>query len=303
MKHVGIFGLSNNIDEHITQIQNNAQYFLTGIYDNNAIEANKIAQKYGIKCFKHPLDAIGENDIIDFANSHTLDMENAKLAIKCNKNLLLDSTFLKNIERTQELINLNTEAGVDVFISQPDFYNPIIIKALNDISDPTFIEIRRGVNSKSSSGNHLINLLYQEVAIATAFVSGDCKKVNVSSNSMDIDSSNLINARLEFDNAVVVSINISNMVIEEYRNIALFTNDGLVNIDMEKGELKTLTKDAKLSSFEEFGKYNRNNYLEKSFFAFEHLDKEKYKVFNLYDASKVLHILDIIEDKLYSYAM
>ena len=175
MKYVGIFGLSNDIDEHITQIQNNAHYFLTGIYDNNAIEANKIAKKYGIKCFKHPLDAIGENDIIDFNNSHTLDIENAKLAIKCNKDLLLDSTFLKNVSRAQELINLNIEAGVNIFISQPDFYNPIIIKALKELPAPTFIEIRRGVNTKN---DNLINLLYQELAIATAFVSGNCKKIN-----------------------------------------------------------------------------------------------------------------------------
>ena len=305
MKYVGIFGLSDDIDEHITQIQNNAHYFLTGIYDHNTIRANKIAKEYGIKCFKHPLDAIGQNDIIDFANSHTLDIENAKLAIKCNKDLLLDSEFLKNFERAQELINLNTEAGVDVFISQPDFYNPIIIKALADSQEPTFIEIRRGVNSNDNLDNssYLKSLLYQEVAIATAFVNANCKKVSVTSNSMDFDNSNLISARLEFDNAVVVSININNIVIDKYRNISVFKNDGVLNIDLENGELKVLSKDAKIELFEEFGKYNSADYLDKCFNAFDHFEKEEYKVFNLYDASKVLNILDRIEDKLYSYAI
>ncbi len=65
MKHLAIFGLGDDIDEHITQIKNNGSYKLTGIYDHNTIEAKKIADNYEIKCFAYPLDATKALSIMD----------------------------------------------------------------------------------------------------------------------------------------------------------------------------------------------------------------------------------------------
>ena len=305
MKHVCIFGLGDDIGEHITQVQNNTHFHLIGIYDNNTLIANKIANKYGIKCFTHPMDAIGQSDIVDFANSHILDIENAKLAIKCNKDLLLASRFLKNMSSVQELININSEAGVDVFISQPDFFNPIIKEALDYTSAATFVDIRRGIQTtgSASSKEALLNLLYQEIIIATAFVNANCKRINVVSNNMEIEKSNLINARLEFDNAAVVSININSIALKKYRKMDVYKSDSVVNIDVEKGEFRAMYKETNKELYKSFEKYDYHNYIQKSFEAFDNFNDSSLRVFNLYDASKVLNILGRIEGKLADYAM
>ncbi|MCK5846493.1 MAG: hypothetical protein KAG84_03570 [Bacteroidales bacterium] len=299
MKHVAIFGLGNDIDEHITQIKRNENFMLTGIYGHNTIAAKKIADRYDIKCYAYPLDAIGQNDIIDFVNPHILDIENAKLAIKCNKNIFLEERFLINANRAQELLSVNREAGVDIFIAIRDFHNPMIIKAMKCSNNPSFIEIRRSVNSNKGeldSSEQLMQCLHQEITLTLGFINANCKKISVNS-----DTSNLIHARLEFDNAACVSINISNIATKKYRELSVFNDEGLLYLDIQNSDFNSLTKDGMIKYSRKFEK--RDNYLENSLIAFDKEQQIGNRFNNLDEATKALSILDQIEGKISAFAI
>ncbi len=298
MKHIAIFGISNNIDEHIKQIRKNDNLSLSGIFANNTIMAKKIAKQHNIKFFTHPIDAIATNDIIDFAAPHILDLENAILAIKNNKNLLLECDFLKNISRAEKLIKLNYEANVDVFISQPDKSTSIIKTVQQHSYNPSFMEIRRGLTHGCDTD--LISILLSEITLAMNFIKAKCKRVSVKSNASNIHESTLINARLEFDNSSVLSININTIAVKERREASIFENDGMIFFDMINQEIKITDKKGIIKENTNYTNTIDHCYLETSLEAIVDNTNNHNQTTNLYEAYEALKILHKIEHKLYA---
>ncbi len=298
MKHIAIFGISSNVDEHITQIRKNHDLNLTGIFANNTLMAKQIADKYNIKFFTHPIDAIATNDIIDFAAPHILDIDNAILAIKNNKNLLLDANFLKNRSRAEALINLHYEANVNVFISQPDKSKAIIKEAQQHSCNPSFMEIRRGITIGDNNNAELMPILLSEITLAMNFIKANCKKVSVKSNANSIDKSTLLNARLEFDNSSVLSININTIAAKESREVSIFENGGMIHFDMINQEVKITDRNGVIKENKNYDNNLDHNYLESSFKAFINNNNQAHQATNLYEAYEALNILHKIEHKL-----
>ena len=297
MKHIAIFGISANIDEHINQIRKNANLKLTGIFANNTLLAKEIAEKYNINIFTHPIDAIATNDILDFAAPHILDIDNAILAIKNNKNLLLEADFLKNRSRAKALIHLHYEANVNVFISQPDKSKAIIKEVKLHSSNPSFMEIRREINIAQKDSNiELLPVLLSEITLAMNFIKASCKKVSVKSNANTIEESTLLNARLEFDNSSVLNININTIAIKERREISIFENGGMIHFDMISQEVKITDKNGIIKENKNYDTKLDSSYLKSSFESFN--DTKQHHTNNLYDAYEALNILDKIEHKL-----
>jgi predicted dehydrogenase len=306
MKRIGIIGLNNKAIHHIERIKSINDFELVGLYDHNAVLAKKIAQKYGIQYFHHPIDLIEQSELVDFVAPHPMDFEHASMAIKSARHLFFEDSFLQDIEKTTKLMNLVDEAQVKVQISRYDRFNPAVVKARNYITNPSFIEIRRAVAySEQSEGiDPIMEMLFREVDLILSFIDSGVRKIQTRTNNPFSSKVELINVRIEFDNSCVVNLNLSSLSSISYNKAAFYQDTGVIHINLQDYQLEILgsakeNKENKVVSFDE--KTSEIDTLSselKSFYTC--IDENSNPLVGLRDVAGVLEIMDEIKAQISS---
>lgn len=247
MKRIGIIGLGQNATDHIKKIQSIDEFDLVGLYDHNPSISNNAAKAYGLKSFSHPIELIEQSEIIDFVSPHPMDCEHINLAIKSARHLFLENHFLQNTKQAQRLINLVEEAQVKVQISSSDRFNPAVQKAKQYIENPSFIETRRAIAYSYAKDNNIsvMDLLLQDVDLVLNFVESGVRRIQTRTNNPFGDNVELINVRIEFDNACVANLNISSLSPTSYSKAAFYQQNAVINIDLLEQNLEVLSSASK----------------------------------------------------------
>ncbi len=307
MKRIGIIGLGNKASQHIKRIQKIKDFELIGLYDHNTLFAHKIAHEFGIKSFPYPIDIIENSQAIDFISPHPMDSEHINLAIKNARHVFLENDFLKTAQQTKKLHHLVDEAQVKVQIAWQDRLNPAVIKARKYINQAHFIETRRAVSNMGNqqSSDSAMDLLLQDLDLVMSFVDSGIRRIQTRTNNPFSEKVELINVRIEFDNACVANLNISSLSPTSYTKAAIYQENAVVHIDLQKPALEILRSKEQqndtisLNLNEDFPVFDPlYNELESFNQCIEH---NTSPIIGLDEAYQVLEIMDEIKAQLGSY--
>jgi predicted dehydrogenase len=162
----------------------------------------------------------------------------AQQALKKTKHLFISTSILKNRQQAHQLINLANEANVSLMVERPVRYHAALNAILPQINNLRLIEIHNQFSDENEDTNESIfRAIMTDIEIIYTVLQANVKNVKACGIKMVNGNPDVINIRLEFDNACVANLNCSR-ITPENNHYGLFTQqDRITRIDFLTNEI------------------------------------------------------------------
>jgi predicted dehydrogenase len=231
---ISLVGLGYIGKVHLRLLKENPNWNLAGVYDINTSLMNDLATQYGLKAFKSLEECIENSDVLDIATPSSTHYEIAKQAVIAGKHVFIEKPVTSHLKEAKQLQKLIKEAGIIFQVGHVERFNPAFIAALPYISNPVFIEVHRlaQYNPRGTDVSVVLDLMMHDLDLILSIVQSNVRKIHVSGSTLVSATSDIVNARIEFENSTVANITTNRMAFKNSRKFRVFTKDNLVSINL-----------------------------------------------------------------------
>ncbi len=237
MVRVGVFGANDNGERHIQAISEIPEFELMGLFDPDDTSAKKISEQYTIPLVTTPDILIHTCDAIVFElpTDHHYDLL-ARL-LTHSKHLLVNYPVSLSLEKINHLNKLAREANVILQVSNHERLNPVLQSLIPYLKKPMYIEIRRQYDPAEGGFDEesLKAELVRYIDLALHLAKSNVQRIYATGIRLVRDLTDLINARLEFDNGCVVTLFINRFSESAGMDCTLFQQEEWIFLDLIQG--------------------------------------------------------------------
>ncbi len=239
MVRVGVFGASNKGERHIQAITGIPGFELMGVYDPDYSKAKQISERYNISLFTTPDALIFSCDAIDFQLSADHHFDLLTRLLTHSKHLLVHYPVALPLEKINHLNKLAREANVILQVSNHERLHPVLMALIPFIKKPMYMEIRRHYDPVEGEVDEesLKAALVRDIDLALHLIKSNVQRINATGIRLIRDVTDLINARLEFDNGCVVTITCNRFAKSTGMDCTLFQQEEWFFMDFIHGLL------------------------------------------------------------------
>ena len=255
MLKAGVLGAGHLGKIHLRLLAESDQYELVGFYDEDAINAKRVADEFGYQAYDNMNELIDDVDMIDIVTPTLSHFQCAIKAIEKGRHIFIEKPITKTLEEAEELIknaNLHNVLGQ---VGHVERFNPAFLAVKNQISEPMFIETHRlaEFNPRGTDVPVVLDLMIHDIDVVLSVVKSPVKKVSSSGVSVISQSPDIANARIEFENGCVANLTASRISLKNMRKSRFFQRDAYISVDfLEKSVEVVKMKDAP----EELGQFD-----------------------------------------------
>lgn len=116
-------------------------YELTGIYEPNAQNAEKITQLYGVPVWDSLESLIGACDALIIASPSPTHAHYGSLALSQRKDVLIEKPIALHVEEAKKLIRQASEQGSILMTGQIELFNPVMEEIKNILKHETILSL------------------------------------------------------------------------------------------------------------------------------------------------------------------
>ncbi|MCI0412519.1 Gfo/Idh/MocA family oxidoreductase [bacterium] len=159
--------------------------------------------------------------------------------IRAGKHVLIEKPVAATAEEAEQLADLAAAQGIVAHVGLPERFNPVVRRALSDITRPLFIETHRlGVFSpRSLDIDVVLDLMIHDLDLLYLFLKEEpahIEAVGIPILSRQID---ITNARLKFPGKCVVNLTASRVSGKRMRKMRLFQPYSYLSLDLAEQTL------------------------------------------------------------------
>lgn len=256
MLKIGIFGAGHLGKIHIQQWSELPGVEIVGFYDPNDDHAAQVIMEHHLKRYMS-IDALIEaSDALDIVTTTTAHFDLAKACLQQSRHLFIEKPMTNTMDDARELVKLVTEANVKCQIGHVERYNPAILALRGRSVEPMFIETHRlaQFNPRGTDVAVILDLMIHDIDIILHFVKSPIRRISASGVAVISDTTDIANARLEFDNGCVANLTASRISLKKMRKMRLFQRDAYIGIDFldKKTEIIRMKTDSEEKGFFDF---------------------------------------------------
>ncbi len=247
MLKVGVFGAGHLGKIHIQQWQHVPDTQLIGFYDPNDAQAEAAIAQFQIPRFMDMASLIEAADAIDIVSPTTSHHDIAKKCLLSGKHLFIEKPLAHTLDEGMELVQLVKEANVKCQVGHVERYNPAFLAVGEQLLQPMFIEAHRlaQFNPRGTDVSVILDLMIHDIDIVLSLVKSPVKRISASGVAVLSETSDIANARIEFDNGCVANLTSSRISLKNMRKMRLFQRDAYIGIDFleKKTEIIRIKED------------------------------------------------------------
>lgn len=241
----GLVGLGRLGSVHLEHLQQSPYFELTGCYDSNPAQMERISEDYQVKCFKSAEELLDAVDVIDIVTPAKTHYYYAEKAIRRSKHVFIEKPMTEDLVEAEQIVALAREANVKVQIGHIERFNPVM-RALKSLRpEPLFIEAHRlaPFDPRGTDVSVVLDLMIHDIDLVLSMVKANIK--NISANGVAVISKepDIANARIEFDNGCVANLTASRISMQKMRKLRFFQKDAYLSLDFLKREAEYITLD------------------------------------------------------------
>lgn len=242
---VGVFGAGHLGKIHIQQWLQVPEALFVGFYDPDDAQAQSAISKYHIKRFESVEQLIDACDALDIVSTTTTHYEIAKQCLTKSKHIFIEKPLAHSIDEAAELVQLVKEANVKCQVGHVERYNPAYLALGEQPLQPMFIEAHRlaQFNPRGTDVSVILDLMIHDIDIVMHLVKSPVRRISASGVAVISETTDIANARIEFDNGCVANLTSSRISLKKMRKMRLFQRDAYIGIDFleKKTEVVRLT--------------------------------------------------------------
>lgn len=245
---VGVFGAGHLGKIHIQQWLQVPEAIFIGFYDPDDSQAQSAISQYNVKRYDSVEQLIDACDALDIVSTTTTHYEIAKQCLTKCKHLFIEKPLAHSIDEAAELVQLVKEANVKCQVGHVERYNPAYLALGDQPLQPMFIEAHRlaQFNPRGTDVSVILDLMIHDIDIVMHLVKSPVRRISASGVAVISETTDIANARIEFDNGCVANLTSSRISLKKMRKMRLFQRDAYISVDFleKKTEVVRLTDDA-----------------------------------------------------------
>lgn len=233
MLKIGVLGLGHLGKIHVKCIQMIDQYELVGIYDANQKVANKAVETYNTQAFESVEALIEAVDVVDIVTPTITHFELAKKVVAAGKHFFIEKPITHTLKEAQALCALVKDQPIKAQVGHVERFNPALLAIENKNIQPMFVEAHRLAlfNPRGTDVSVVLDLMIHDLDIILKLIPYEVRSVQASGVAIVSSSSDIANARIEFENGAIVNITASRISMKNMRKLRVFQSDAYLSLD------------------------------------------------------------------------
>jgi predicted dehydrogenase len=217
---------------------------LVAVVDANAETAQEIADKHGVKALTDYHELLGKVDAVSIAAPTTMHHQIARDFLENNCHVLIEKPITVTVDEADDLIELALANELLIQVGHLERFNAALVNLGDTLKAPTFIESHRlaPFNPRATDVNVVLDLMIHDIDIILNIVKSDIREMRVSGTPVLTPSTDIANARLEFENGCVANVTASRVSAKTERKMRIFQNDAYISVDFHNRVLNVYKK-------------------------------------------------------------
>ncbi|MBX5438816.1 MAG: Gfo/Idh/MocA family oxidoreductase [Thermoflavifilum sp.] len=233
MVKIGLLGAGKLGKVHLAQLLTLPEAQVVGFYDPDENVAQDISQQFQVKCFPDVETLLQACDAIDIVTPTPLHYPLAEQAIRAGKHVFVEKPMCSNLSEAEALLKLVNEAHLCFQVGHVERFNPAFLALRDYTLQPLFIEVHRlaQFQPRNTETSVILDLMIHDIDILLHLVKSEVHRVSASGVAVLSESTDIANARIEFENGCVANLTSSRISMKKMRKMRLFQKDAYIGID------------------------------------------------------------------------
>lgn len=234
---VGVVGVGSLGFHHARILKDVRGARLAGIHDSSAARLAHVSKELGLPAFDS-LDALlDEVDAAVIAVPTSSHEEVAVAAVKRGVHALVEKPIAPTLDAADRILEAADRSGAHVYIGHVERFNAAIRACEPYLDEPMFVESHRlaPFNPRGTDVAVVLDLMIHDLDLVLFLM----KKPVVDFGAVGVPvltgSTDIANARLEFEGGGVANLTASRVSLERMRKIRFFQSSGYLSLDLANG--------------------------------------------------------------------
>jgi predicted dehydrogenase len=230
---VGVIGVGYFGQFHAEKYAKIEGVELVGVVDADASRAREIAQRCQTRPFLHYADLFKRVQAVSIAVPTPFHYSITKDFFLHGVDVLLEKPISNHLEEADELIGLAESKGLIFQIGHLERFNGALSGIEARVHHPWFIESHRlgPFSGRGADVDVVLDLMVHDLDIVLSLVNSKVKQLQAVGFPILTHTSDIANARIEFENGCTASLTASRVSDEKIRKTRIFQPGGVLSID------------------------------------------------------------------------
>ena len=241
---VAVVGIGYLGEFHAEKYKNNKNAELIALVDTDRQRIEEVSEKLGIKSYVNFKDVVDKVDAVSIVVPTDMHYEVADYFIKNNKHILIEKPFASNVAEAEKLEEKARDKDIILQIGHLERFNKAFSKLKDKVNDPLFIECNRisPFKIRGTEVNVVMDLMIHDLDIVMSLNKSNIKSIKASGASVLTDTTDIANARVEFENGCVCNLSASRISDKIERKMRVFQKNSYFSLDYQACKLDSYKK-------------------------------------------------------------
>jgi len=206
---------------------------LVGVVDINTSRAREIAKRYRTQPFDHHAHLLNKVQAVSIAAPTSFHYSMTKDFFLQGIDVLLEKPISNTLEEADELIRLAASQGLIFQVGHLERFNGALSDLMGRVQHPRFIESHRlgPFSGRGADVDVVLDLMIHDIDFILSQVKSKVKAFQAVGIPILTHTSDIANARIEFENGCTASLTASRVSNEKIRKTRIVQRDGILSID------------------------------------------------------------------------
>ncbi len=230
---IGVIGTGHLGSIHTRLWQTHPNVELTGIYDNNREQAEKISKENNCNTFQSLDEILDNSDAVTIATPTTTHHDVTMKCIEHGVHCLIEKPITENYNEAVALIEKAKKKKILIQVGHVERFNPALASLKKYNLEPMFIEAHRLAQFKPRATDVSVihDLMIHDIDIMLWLVGSKVKKIDANGVAILTEKPDIANARIKFENGAVANLTASRISAKPMRKMRLFQKQAYISID------------------------------------------------------------------------
>lgn len=224
---------------HIQKYAALANCELVAVVDSDLARAQSLAAQYHTTALADYRQLFGKVDAVSIVVPTSLHHAIARDFLANGIHVLVEKPITVTTEEADELIALSAQNQLVLQVGHLERFNPALLALDGVLKKPLFIEAHRlaPYKPRALDVNVVLDLMIHDIDIILNLVKSPIKNIAASGTAVLSPSTDICNARIDFDCGAVANVTASRISLKSERKMRIFQERGCATVDFQNRAL------------------------------------------------------------------
>jgi predicted dehydrogenase len=231
---IGVIGVGSLGYHHARILRDVAGAQLVGVHDADPARLAQVASELEIRAFVESESLLDAVDAVVIAVPTTFHEEVAIRAVGKGVHALVEKPIAPTLEAADRILAAAQRSGAQVYIGHVERFNAALRACEPYLDSPMFVESHRlaPFNPRGTDVAVVLDLMIHDLDLVLFLMKRPVVDFGAVGVPVLTSSTDIANARLEFEGGGVANLTASRVSLERMRKIRFFQPSGYISLDM-----------------------------------------------------------------------